>query len=454
MRSSSPGFSARRRHRNGSWSPCSTPSVSATIVLSSSTAVPGSASKASSTPAQRDVRARRRTRTARPAPGARSWRRRCGGASARRRGRGSRSRCRRCRPGSPPPLRRHHEGGDDVPVAVVPDVAPQRAGRRLLERAQQLRGQRARPGAVLRRAGRDRGEQAVALLLELGDEQRARVLAVDVAQRLAARAVLVALADRLAVVGERHDRAEAERAPLGVVAGEHLLVHVEEQLALAVLELHAARAGAPARRVDDVPVAVVVVGERVLAEPVERRLAPDRARRAARPRASRCGGGIGGIASRAASGSWTMNSSTAWRTSWTSSTPARRSASSSAAATPASPPTSSAIFMSSLASSSARSSSDGMNGEKRRLGPSVEAIFASTVAGSSVRVSRASARACRSSSSSITPPVGRPGRCAAPAPPGRGTRRRRCARRRRAPPRTRRAARRGRPCRRGWSGGS
>ena len=53
-------------------------------------------------------------------------------------------------PGSPPPLRRHHERGDDVAVAVVPDVAPQRPGGRLLERAQQLRGQRHRAGAVLR----------------------------------------------------------------------------------------------------------------------------------------------------------------------------------------------------------------------------------------------------------------------------------------------------------------
>ena len=175
-------------------------------------------------------------------------------------------------------LGRHHEGGDDVAEAVVPDVAPQRPGGRLLERAQQLRGQRARAGAVLRHARGHRGEQAVALGLEVVEAQQARVGAVDVAQGLPARAVLVALADRLAVVGERDDRAEPERPPLGVVAREHLLVHVEEQLALAVLELHAARPGPAARGVDDVPVAVVVVAERVLAEPVERRLAADRAR--------------------------------------------------------------------------------------------------------------------------------------------------------------------------------
>ena len=42
-------------------------------------------------------------------------------------------------------VRRHHERGDDVAEAVVPDVAPERAGGRLLERAEQLRGQRRGP---------------------------------------------------------------------------------------------------------------------------------------------------------------------------------------------------------------------------------------------------------------------------------------------------------------------
>ena len=99
-----------------------------------------------------------------------------------------------------------------MPEAVVPDVAPRRAGARLLERAEQLGGQRLRRAAVLHGRRHDRGVQPVALGLEVRDGQGAGVLAVDVAQRLAAGAVLVALGDRLAVVGERARRGRT-RAP-------------------------------------------------------------------------------------------------------------------------------------------------------------------------------------------------------------------------------------------------
>ena len=68
----------------------------------------------------------------------------------------------------------------------------------------------------------------------------------------------------------RFDAPDPGDHPLGVVAGEHLLVHVEEQLAVALLD---GPGGAAVARVGDVPMGVVVVGERVLAVPVERPLA-------------------------------------------------------------------------------------------------------------------------------------------------------------------------------------
>ena len=104
-----------------------------------------------------------------------------------------------------------------------------------------------------------------------------RQLPVRRARAEAGKPRVVALGDRGRVRRVRLYRAEARGEPLGVVAREHLLVHVEEQLALPVLAGRAAAAvGHAAHGVDDVPVLVMLVRERVLAEPVDLPLAADR----------------------------------------------------------------------------------------------------------------------------------------------------------------------------------
>ncbi len=95
------------------------------------------------------------------------------------------------------------------------------------------------------------------------------------AEALAAHvgAGVVAHGDPGAVVGERPHAGEPQGQALGVVAGEHLLMHVEEDLPLAVLGLgRPGRIGGvrgAAERIDHVPVGVVLVGERVLPVPFE-----------------------------------------------------------------------------------------------------------------------------------------------------------------------------------------
>jgi hypothetical protein len=145
---------------------------------------------------------------------------------------------------------------------------------RLLGRPQGV--QRRLQVLALEPPARDGAEHCLALVVELRDRDRGLepvVAALDVAQPLSRWAFAVSRHDRRLVVLVGLDGVELERAPVGVVAREHLLVHVEEELALAVLEhALAARARDAAARVDEVPVSVVLVGEQVLAQVVERRL--------------------------------------------------------------------------------------------------------------------------------------------------------------------------------------
>ena len=144
---------------------------------SSSTAVAGVGLEARARPRSARRRARRRTRTAR----ARSWSAKLSvvdvavPAPEERvadRGRGVADVARVAAA-----VRRHHEGGDDVAVAVVPDVAPQRAGRsapRARPSSSEVSGRGPAPFSAAPAV--DRRQQAVALRLELGDAQRAGVV--------------------------------------------------------------------------------------------------------------------------------------------------------------------------------------------------------------------------------------------------------------------------------------
>jgi hypothetical protein len=115
----------------------------------------------------------------------------------------------------------------------------------------------------------DSVEYGVPLRLELRDGEIQFARDVDVHQPAVRRPVAEALADGRAVVVEGRDRIEAGGPAIGVVAGEHLLVHVEEELTLAVLA-----PALPARPwVHEVPMAVMFVRERVAAQVLESRLA-------------------------------------------------------------------------------------------------------------------------------------------------------------------------------------
>ena len=80
---------------------------------------------------------------------------------------------------------------------------------------------------------------------------------------------VVRLANGRAVVGQRDHACEAGRDPLRVVPRQHLAVHVEEELTLAVLRPRRDRPRDARGRVDGVPVLVVLVGLRVLSVPVQ-----------------------------------------------------------------------------------------------------------------------------------------------------------------------------------------
>ena len=284
-------------------------------VSSWSTGVAGSDSKASPTSVRASRRGRRRTRTARPAPAARSSRRRCGDASARRTGRGSRSRCRRCRPG-----RRRRAGAITNAVMTWPKPWCQTSrqsvpavGSSSAPSSSVVSGVGPPPFSTAPAA--TAAQQPVALCFEVGD------VAAGPCRRDRRRAAPGRSGDprsprRSARGSRRTAPRDRSRAPAArrrsAPASAGACRRTARPGGPAAGRRRRARAGrAPDRR------CASGGGGRWPAGPRGTSRAPTRGPTAPASWAAArfaSGWGIGGIASRAASGSWTMNISSAWRT--------------------------------------------------------------------------------------------------------------------------------------------